>query len=342
MTKACAGTRRMTSEIEYVVATSPGSATPFQCECRSVPGLTLVQNLEDNRFLCRFAPGTHTIFARHRFPVSLSSPVANPESLNSVVEILLGRINLEALRAQPVSFQVTASWPLSWDSSDLEKKLIEQGLPENIPDKNAQTIVSLYLHRWCDTHTLFAGASSVEENLSVWEDVDNPVVGPDDELGASEHRFVEAERVFGPFGSEGKALDLGAAPGGWSRVLAGRGFQVDAVDSEELAPSVSAHEMVTSHTVPADEFLETATERYQLIVCDTTAGSGIAVETLLKAQHLLSPDGRVLAVINLKKSRTILGEARKAIAILGQAYTVCQARQLPFNKLAITVLLKPL
>lgn len=330
----------MNGEIEYVVTTSPGSAQPFQCECRSVPGLTLVQNLEDNKFLCRYAPGTHSIFARHRFSVNLSSPVPNPESLNSVVDILLERINLEALKAQPIRFDVSASWELSWDSHDLIDKLAERGLPRDGVDQSADMVVSVYLHRWCDSHTLFAGASSVRENLSARNGVSAQV--GEEPIESHGQILAEVERLYGPFTTEGRALDLGAAPGGWTRFLANKGLEIDAVDPTELDSSVAALEQVRPYLATADDFLRQSRGPYELAVCDMSVGSGETVQALLQLQPYLSSEAQVVAVINLKKSRMILSEARKVIALLGQVYQIYQARQLPFNELAITVLLRPL
>jgi 23S rRNA (cytidine2498-2'-O)-methyltransferase len=54
-------------------------------------------------------------------------------------------------------------------------------------------------------------------------------------------KLFEALTVFGDYPGAGDVcLDLGAAPGGWSWVLAGLGATVVAVDKAELAPAVAA------------------------------------------------------------------------------------------------------
>lgn len=318
----------MNGETGYVVTTAPGSAQAFLGECRSTPGLTLVQNLEDNRFLCRFGAGAKTVFARHRFPVAFSTALSSPESPNATSSLLLEKLDLSSLQGRPTSLQVTASWPLGWTGQELWERL---GLSDEPADAtSADMVLSVYLHRWCDTHTLYAGVSTVLDNLSPWPAGECPL----------ESTLLEAEAIFGPLGASGTALDLGAAPGGWTGLLAQRGYQVDAVDPSPLDTEVAKLAGVTEHSTTAAEFLEKADSKYDLIMCDMEVGSGEAIESLVKARLLLNPDGRLLAVLNLRKGRTVLAEARKAVAILGQTYQVCRAQRLHSNGSAITVLLQ--
>ncbi len=140
-------------------------------------------------------------------------------------------------------------------------------------------------------------------------------------------------------GSSGKALDLGAAPGGWTRLLAERGYEVDSVDPEPLDTKLAEHPKVTHHTATAEDFLATASPGYDLIVCDMDLGSSPVTELLTRARPLLKTGGLVLAALKLRKGRTLLNEARKAVAILGQTYRVEAARQLSTNRYELTALL---
>lgn len=63
-----------------------------------------------------------------------------------------------------------------------------------------------------------------------------------------------------------RAVDLGAAPGGWTWLLAERGLQVDAVDNGDLAQNVRAHPRVNHHR--ADGFTFRPRGRVDWLVCD--------------------------------------------------------------------------
>ena len=63
-----------------------------------------------------------------------------------------------------------------------------------------------------------------------------------------------------------RAVDLGAAPGGWSWQLAHRGLRVTAVDNGPMAPSVLATEMVEH--VRADGFTFRPQRPVEWMVCD--------------------------------------------------------------------------
>lgn len=63
-----------------------------------------------------------------------------------------------------------------------------------------------------------------------------------------------------------RVIDLGAAPGGWSSVLARRGLLVDAVDNGPIAPEVLATGLVTH--VQADGFTYRPERPVRWMVCD--------------------------------------------------------------------------
>lgn len=100
------------------------------------------------------------------------------------------------------------------------------------------------------------------------------------------------------------ALDLGAAPGGWSSCLGQHGCaRVCAVDPAELDPAVSALPCVEHLRMRADEasrVLRSACARpFDLLVCDMNVSPLRAVELIAPLNALVRPGGRL--VLTLKR-----------------------------------------
>jgi len=74
---------------------------------------------------------------------------------------------------------------------------------------------------------------------------------------------IERERLLQP---GMLAVDLGAAPGGWSWVMAGRGIRVDAIDNGRLAPAALATGMIEH--IRADGFTYRPRKPVDWLLCD--------------------------------------------------------------------------
>ncbi len=69
-------------------------------------------------------------------------------------------------------------------------------------------------------------------------------------ISRAERKIREAFIIFGiPKGKGGIAIDLGAAPGGWSSFLAGNGYKVIAVDNAELNASALSERALRCRTL---------------------------------------------------------------------------------------------
>ncbi|MCW3060564.1 MAG: ribosomal large subunit methytransferase, partial [Capsulimonas sp.] len=87
----------------------------------------------------------------------------------------------------------------------------------------------------CTPTTGYLGVSPARRNLSAWPGGKHRFKREDGQISRAEFKLLEALSVFGvslPRG--GTALDIGAAPGGWTRVLRAAGLGVVALDPAEL------------------------------------------------------------------------------------------------------------
>jgi 23S rRNA (cytidine2498-2'-O)-methyltransferase len=213
-------------------------------------------------------------------------------------------------------------------------------LQENI--KAPEYVVSVV----CDEKKAYFGLSRPEQNLSGWAGGMRHYAKRPEQISRAEFKLLEALEVFDlELPKSGTVLDLGAAPGGWSRVLLETGLRVIAVDPAALDPRlyVPGLEHYRGH---AEEFLrksEREDRRFDLICNDMRMDALVAADLMAAFARLLSPSGIALTSLKLPhetkklKPHTLVA---RALTTLGQAYTEVRARQLFHNRKEVMVLLR--
>lgn len=141
------------------------------------------------------------------------------------------------------------------------------------------------------------------------------------------------------FPVDGLAVDLGAAPGGWTRLLRREGLRVVAVDPGALDPRLAGDDGITYVPQTAAPYLARTAERFDLVVNDMRMMPRMSVEVMLAAARHLVPGG--LGVMTLKltphhATATVAG----ALADLRRGYEVAFARQLYHNRNEATVVVR--
>ncbi|WP_297168187.1 SAM-dependent methyltransferase, partial [Thermogemmatispora sp.] len=249
------------SDTEYVIITAqPEFLQPAVIEMQSLcRELTVAEELAPGIALCavprlrellRQAMEKTPIFVRHLAPaqaiVELSGAIEEDcarlaLSLAALPEFAwLGPGQYFAVQARLVPSQAQQpARPLAYTSGQLNQKLAkviseETGAIESI--RKPQIVLSLAL----TAERGFVGISLAEENLSSWPGGERHFARLPEQISRSEMKLLEALEVFHlTLPSDGEALDLGAAPGGWTRLLLQAGLHVVAVDPAALAPALS-------------------------------------------------------------------------------------------------------
>ncbi|MCC6622333.1 MAG: 50S rRNA methyltransferase [Deltaproteobacteria bacterium] len=184
----------------------------------------------------------------------------------------------------------------------------------------------------------WVGLSTAADNLSDWAGGARRIAADPAEVSRAEKKLVEALEVFGleaPRG--GTAIDLGAAPGGWTRVLRARGLSVHAVDPGALDPRVGALPGVVWHPTTAERFLVHA-EPVDVLVADMKMDARDAARLVGR----YAPKVRRFAVLTLKlPERGARAVAQAGLALLERDWRVLGARQLFHNRSEVTVALAP-
>jgi len=162
----------------------------------------------------------------------------------------------------------------------------------------------------------------------------------DDQVSRAEFKLEELFQTFPvELPTQGLAVDLGAAPGGWTRIIRQRGLEVLAVDPGDLHPRVAGDPGVRHLRTTAGEFLRADRRRLDLALND------MRMDALLSAQLMGTAAAHLkrgaTAVVTLKVGlHRVLDTIDRCLDVLAEKYEVVAARQLHHNRKEITVLLR--
>jgi 23S rRNA (cytidine2498-2'-O)-methyltransferase len=323
--------------------------------------LTTIEEMAPGIILCETSDITalmhkvvreHPIFTRHIAPVQTVVDLTNNEQDMGKLALAIVNLPTFALLERGVRFAVQSRFvqtdkslgerPYSSGHLNLalaEAFVEETGAVESI--KKPQVVISLL----CTMHNAYIGISSVEENLSSWPGGARHFAQETEQISRAEFKLLEALEVFGvTFPTAGRALDLGAAPGGWTRLLLETGMSVIAVDPANLDPRLARRQGLEHYKGYAENYLEEAhikRSKFDLIVNDMRMDARDAARLLARASQCLRSDGFVISVFKLPHATpTInpLATFREAMSILKGSYSHVQAHQLFHNRQEITVL----
>ncbi len=316
---------------------APGIAL---CSAPDVPGLQ------------RRAADAHPIFVRHLAPVQVIVPLANTEQDIGSLAIAIAGLPTFALLERGQRFSVQTRFAQRDEAAGAHKRAYstgmlnqqlaqafaeETGAVENI--KKPQVIVSLL----CTFDRAYAGISLAIDNLSDWPGGMRHFAHIPDEVSRAEFKLLEALEVFGlSLPSQGSALDLGAAPGGWTRLLLEAGLQVVAVDPARLDPRLFRHHRLEIYRGYAEIYLEDALKRrrkFDIIANDMRVDAREAARILVQAAPCLQPDGFIISTLKLPHATEEIDPLKnlnEALSLLSRNYQVVQARQLFHNRQEVT------
>jgi 23S rRNA (cytidine2498-2'-O)-methyltransferase len=166
-------------------------------------------------------------------------------------------------------------------------------------------------------------------------------------ISRAEFKLLEALETFNiELPKRGTALDLGAAPGGWTRLLLERGLRVVAVDPANMHPTLKANRNLEHYRGHAEPFLESAFSQHRLfdIVCnDMRMDARQAARLMLHAADLLPVGGLAITSLKLPHATSGMQPRRvmaEALEILQVGFEEVHARQLFHNRQEVTVFLK--
>jgi 23S rRNA (cytidine2498-2'-O)-methyltransferase len=187
--------------------------------------------------------------------------------------------------------------------------------------------------------TAYLGVSLANQNLSDWAGGVRRFAREPEQISRAEFKLLEALEAFKiDLPLRGIALDLGAAPGGWTRVLRQREQYVTAVDPAHLHPSLQADKSVRHKQITAEAYLAEYPDTFDLIVNDMRLDVRDSARLMVSYAPYLYPHGLAIMTLKLPKEKR-RAAIDHSLNILKQAYHLQNARQLFHNRSEITVCL---
>jgi len=185
----------------------------------------------------------------------------------------------------------------------------------------------------------YLGCSTVRESLNEHCDEYRVFSRHGKSISRAEAKLREAIRKFSLVVPRGRALDLGAAPGGWTKVLVDSGMQVTAVDPGELDEQLAGSPGVTHVKARAENYVGEG--EFDLLVNDMNMDPDASAGIMVKLAPYLKPGAFALMTAKLvvRKPNRLLSEMRP---VLEEAYHVLRMKNLFHNRQEVTVLLRRL
>ena len=183
----------------------------------------------------------------------------------------------------------------------------------------------------------YVGYSTSGDNLNFHCDEHRVCSKSPREICRSENKLKEALVKFNiVLSGEGVALDIGAAPGGWTKVLADYGYEVVAVDPGNLHPILQENPKVTHHKMQIEK-LELK-EHFDVVVNDMNIDPQETSRIMVGLAPAIKSGGMAIVTLKLPKQAEV--SIKESVQILGQAYEIVGIKSLFHNRQEVTVVLR--
>ncbi|MCB9137739.1 MAG: 50S rRNA methyltransferase [Caldilineaceae bacterium] len=320
------------------------AAPPARTTGTLAPGVLLIDGV-DFFSLAATWHVTPPIFVRHICPVMAAARLYGGEDdLEIMADLLRGQLLEYVEPSLPFSVQTRIfedGLLKPFDVNRALSSLVEKATAAPLDVRAPQQILSVVIGNVAEMGGAAAlmGVSPTLYNLSDWAGGMRRFAREKEQISRAEFKLLEALEVFGiELPPRGVALDLGASPGGWTRVLRGREQYVTAIDPGELDPRLMGDPAVRHLRMTAEAYLAGEPERFDLIVNDMRMDARDSARLMVDYAPLLYADGQAIMTLKLpaRGRRAII---ERAFEILRQAYEIQGARQLFHNRSEITVYL---
>lgn len=326
--------------MEYILTAQAAAMDPALREAGNPP---VLRTLEPGVILCGgIGRLSHPVFLRHICPAAVSVPLSGGmedlDALRSGLSSLVFPESSDPGAPFSVQTRIITGYQPAYKRFDVNTSLSQAvqemtGLPLDV--KSPVYVLSVTL----DKGMGWLGFSRAEDNLSAWAGGARRYKWEEGQISRAEFKLLEALETFGIAPQDGeRALDLGAAPGGWTRILRRRGLYVVAVDPAALDPRLARDKRVTHYRGTAQAYFKSSHEVFDLMVNDMKMDSGLSAQLMLDGAACLAPGGTAILTLKLPDDASDWPpRLEHARSLLSQGYNVRAARQLFHNRSEVTL-----
>ena len=280
------------------------------------------------------------IFLRHIFPAEYIITYADIENQSQISELIFIQnfiLRMEKNKDFSVQIRVADDSKL-YKTLEIKQKLSDyfksEGFIEN--KRHPEQIITIFI----SNSLAYIGLSQAEENLSIWSGGMRHYAMSEDTVSRAGFKLMEAFEAYPiTFEKNSIALDLGAAPGGWTKVLVENGLKVVAVDPVQLAPTLQTNENVEYHSERAHEYIKKSNKTFDLIVNDMSMNIMTSINFILSLKNRLRDNGHIIITFKLTKHDR-LNKIQDGIKLLSKHFNIIFIKQLFHNRSEITVILQ--
>jgi 23S rRNA (cytidine2498-2'-O)-methyltransferase len=278
------------------------------------------------------------IFLRHMQPADRAIPISDADGTLSAIQAAVREADAP-FRGKKVAVQARKAESPQTPIADIQPIDVKRSIDEVLTDthgaipvvQDMEWVVSVYLAR----DTVYIGWSTPEENLSSWSGGAIHFRKEDGDISRAKYKLMEAESTFGlHFSDFHSALDIGAAPGGWSSFLLERGLRVTAVDPAAMHPSLLREHGFTY--VPKNAAnVRFPDGEFDLLVCDMSWDPLNMAELVKRLLPAVSKDGTILTTVKLMHGKAF-ATLREVERIMEPEAQLVKTKQLFHNREELT------
>ncbi len=185
----------------------------------------------------------------------------------------------------------------------------------------------------------YIGISDVSSNLSSWSGGMIHYKKDDNDISRAKFKLMEAIYVFDiNMTVIGSALDLGAAPGGWTSVLLDYGIAVTAVDTGDMDQRLLENENLSFIKGNVSD-VKLSSCSFDMLTSDISWNPINTAKMAVECSDALKADG--IAVVTVKLMNSKIGRTIKGVKnIYSEKFDILGAKQLFHNRDEITLYMK--
>ncbi|KEO82050.1 SAM-dependent methyltransferase [Tumebacillus flagellatus] len=284
--------------------------------------------------------GQEPIFLRHVQPVTEEFPITKTRAdLEELIEFVQGLGGVFA-PGEKIAVQVRKTAGVKPEYTPygvkeaLDPILVQAHGVEPVV-RGEDRVISIYLGK----EALYWGISRPEDNLSDWSGGAVRYKQEEGQVSRAKFKLLEAEERFGlDFASFERALDIGAAPGGWSSLLLERGLQVTAVDPGHMDAELAKHPKLTHLKKNAGD-VQFGEEEFDLLVCDMSWSPKQMSKLVADLLYSLKPSGTAVITVKLMHGKPFQ-TVKETMQTFEGKLELIQAKQLFHNREELTLHLR--